>query len=135
MESSSCEPDSAEPLASCTKCPHQTLQATVRRMKNSGIGRAAENVVWELSVYLKKICLRQIYICLRCRFGEMSRMTMFIACNALARVSNFYVSSKVFIHQILAVVLPQSGNGTGAGFPQQAKTEAAVNMHPDLFLC
>lgn len=37
-------------------------------------------------------------------------------------------------HQILAVVLPESGNSTGAGFPQQAEAEAAVNMHPDLLL-
>lgn len=63
-------------------------------------------------------------------------MTTFTVCNAssITTASNFCVSLKVFIHQILAVVLPQSGDGTGAGFPQQAETEAAVNMHPDLFL-
>lgn len=42
-------------------------------------------------------------------------------------------SLKVATHQIPAVVLPQSGNDAGAGFPQQAEAEAAVNMHPDLF--
>lgn len=44
------------------------------------------------------------------------------------------MSLKGCTHQILAVVLPESGNRTGAGFPQQAEAEAAVNMHPDLFL-
>lgn len=48
--------------------------------------------------------------------------------------SHSYISLKVFIHQIPAVVLPESGNGTGVGFPQQAETETTVNMHPDVFL-
>lgn len=44
------------------------------------------------------------------------------------------VSLKVFIHQILAVVVPENGNSTGAGFPQQAETETTVNVHPDVLL-
>lgn len=42
---------------------------------------------------------------------------------------------KVCIHQILAVVVPEGGDDTGARFPQQTETETAVDMHPDLLLC
>lgn len=42
---------------------------------------------------------------------------------------------KVCNHQILAVVVPEGGDGTGARFPQQTETETAVDMHPDLLLC
>ena len=41
---------------------------------------------------------------------------------------------KVCTHQIPAVVLPEGGDGTGAGLPQQTETETAVGMHPDLLL-
>lgn len=37
--------------------------------------------------------------------------------------------------QILAVVVPEGGDSTGARFPQQTETETAVDMHPDLLLC
>lgn len=65
----------------------------------------------------------------------MSRLTAFTGCevSSITKASRFCVSLKVFTHQIPAVVLPQSGNDAGAGFPQQAEAEAAVNMHPDLF--
>lgn len=41
---------------------------------------------------------------------------------------------KVCTHQIPAVVVPERGDSAGAWFPQQAESEAAVDVHPDLLL-
>lgn len=42
---------------------------------------------------------------------------------------------QMLFYQILAVVIPEGGHSTGARFPHQTKTEAGVDMHPDLLLC
>lgn len=48
--------------------------------------------------------------------------------------TSLFPFTKVGIHQILAVVVPQGGDGAGARFPQQTESEAAVDVHPDLLL-
>lgn len=42
---------------------------------------------------------------------------------------------QMLFYQILAVVIPEGGHSTGARFPHQTKTEAGVDMHPELLLC
>lgn len=45
-----------------------------------------------------------------------------------------FTSPSAVSYQVLTVIIPEDGDSSGAGSPQQTQSEAAVDVHPHLLL-